>query len=175
MMLFPHAMTLTRKVGLSSFGIALLCSGIAWLRNLKLGRRGAWFAALLMLMEGFFFLDMIYEWRWLLHDSLQRSFEARGLYGQRHWFQIACLMLLGALLFFGFRAMLGKLRGRTGARLAGCGLFLSLGCWCVEVISLHATDHVLYSVDSGLMTIAYLWILGALLVAVGVLLDAWAR
>lgn len=175
MMLFPHAMTLTRKVGLSSFGIALLCSGIAWLRNLRQARRGAWFAALLMLAEGFFFLDMIYEWRWLIHDSLRRSFEMRGLYGQRHWFQIICLVFLAALLVFGFRAVLGKLRGRVGARLAVCGLFLSLGCWCVEVISLHATDHVLYSVDNGIMAVAYLWVLGALLVAVGVLLDAWAR
>jgi hypothetical protein len=167
-------MTLTRKVGLSSFGIALLCSGIAWLRILQKARRGAWLAVLLMLVEGFFFLDMIYEWRWLLHDNLQRSFEARGLYGQRHWFQITCLVLLAALLVFGFRAVLGKLRARMGVRLAVCGLFLSVGCWCVEVISLHVTDHVLYSVDNGLMTVAYLWILGALLVAVGMVMDAWA-
>jgi hypothetical protein len=174
MLLFPHAMTLTRKVGLSSFGIALLCSGIAWLRNLQKARRGAWFAVLLMLAEGFFFLDMIYEWRWLLHDSLQWSFMVRGLYGQRHWFQIACLVLLGVLLVFGFRAVMRKLRGCAGARLAAGGLLLSVGCWCVEVISLHATDHVLYSVDSGLMTVAYLWILGTLLVVVGMVMDAWA-
>lgn len=175
MMLLPHAITLTRKVGLSSFGIALLCSGSAWLRLLRHARSGVWFTTLLMLAEGFFFLDMIYEWRWFLHDSLQHNFEVRGLYGQRHWFQITCLVLLGLLLVFGFRVMLRKLRGRPGARLAACGLFLSVGCWCVEVISLHATDHVLYSVGNGMMTVAYLWVLTALLVGIGALLDAWTQ
>jgi uncharacterized membrane protein YhdT len=175
MMLLPHAITLTRKVGLSSFGIALLCSGSAWLRLLRHARRSAWLAALLVLAEGFFFLDMIYGWRWLLHDRLQQGFEVRGLYGQRHWFQIACLVLLGVVLIFSFRAVLRKLRGRAWARLAACGLFLVIGCWCVEVISLHATDHVLYSMGGGMMTVAYLWVLASLLTAIGILADAGAR
>ena len=130
---------------------------------------------MLTLAEVFFFLDMIFEWRLVWNESLRRSFELHGIYEQRRWIQVLCLMLFAALMTLMFRAWMRQLRGRLGARLAVCGLGFSIGCWCVEVISLHATDSVLYHLYGGVMAVAYLWILAALLASAGILLDAGGR
>jgi hypothetical protein len=52
------------------------------------------------------------------------------------------------------------------------GLLLSLTCWCVEVISLHATDRILYHFAGGLMVVAFLWIVACIMTAVGIQIDA---
>jgi hypothetical protein len=58
--------------------------------------------------------------------------------------------------------------------LAACGGILSLCCWCVEVISLHSVDSLLYRSVDGVMVVRLAWATCSLMVGFGMLWDTFA-
>jgi hypothetical protein len=158
----------TQSIGLAACLFAFVCCAIAWIRgrSVPLLRR---VSAILAVLEAALFLDMAFNGRWLLHDWLENQAIARGLYAMRTGPQIAALCFLGGCATAAIAFTLWRLRGNTGASLAPCGGILSVGCWCVEVVSLHAVDHVLYSTVDGVMLVALAWIAFALMTGAGIL------
>jgi len=157
----------TRLIGLTAYLFAFVCCVIAWigLREIPLPRR---LAAILAVLEAALFLDMAISGRWLLHDLLSDEAGARGLYAMRAGPQIAALSFLGACATVGMASALRRLRGRSGATLAACGGILSVWCWCVEVVSLHGVDRVLYQTVDGVMVVSLVWIACTLMTGVEV-------
>jgi hypothetical protein len=163
----------TRFIGLNAYLFAATCCGIVWARGCRTPRLSR-FAAVLTVLEVGLFLDMAFSVRWQLHDVLESEAIRENLYAQRVGPQLAALGLLGAAAAAGMGLAFQRLRGRTGATVAACGAILSLSCWCAEVISLHATDTVLYQTVDGVMLVSLCWIAFSLMTGLGILLDARA-
>lgn len=159
----------TRAAGEAAYLFAALCCVWAWSRASGRRRR---LPALLTLVELALLFDMLSNGRWALHDLLGAAARDRSLYGERVLPQIAALALLGLAAAIALPTLLRTFRGRPGAALAVTGAVLSLACWCVEVVSLHAVDALLYRAAGGLMFVAPVWIASGLLCGLGMLWDA---
>ena len=164
----------TRATGLAAYGAALVCCTIAWVRTRMRtrmrtkGRLALW----LMGIEGVLLLDIVFNWRWMLHGLVGGYAQSHHEYEQRRLPQVIALVILAGLLLIGLIAVLRMFRKRVGALLAVSGALLSLVTWCVEVVSLHAVDHVLYHTVGSVMAVSLLWILACVMTSVGVLVDA---
>src|ERR1700733_6463615 len=62
-------LTPTRATGIAAYGVAMTCCGIAWARTRGL-RKISQLAALLTAIEGALVLDMVFNWRWMIHQQL---------------------------------------------------------------------------------------------------------
>jgi hypothetical protein len=157
----------TRAIGLVAYGTAVTCCGVAWVRTKA--RRASQLAAVLMFIDSALLLDMAFNWRWKLHqlfmDLAQRAHE----YAVRRPPQVIVLVVLIVLLLLALRAVRRFFRGR-GIVLAVSGVVLSLVLWCIEVISLHQVDHVLYHRLGPIMAVSLLWIVACLMTSIGMLL-----
>ena len=161
----------TSVVGLLAYGMATACCGIAWMRA-KRRRQDGRLAVLLMLIEGFLFLDIAFNWRWKLHQFAMEFTQRRHEYEFRRGPQLIALLILAALLLFALLAVRRFFRGRAGNSLAVSGVLLSLVLWCPEAISLHAVDHVLEYPIGKIMGVSLLWILACLMTSIGILSDS---
>jgi hypothetical protein len=158
----------TRAIGLLSYGTAATCCGIAWVRE-KNQRQDWRFAALLMLIESTLLLDIVFNWRWVLHQWLMDTAQRAHEYQVRRIPQLIVLMSLAGFLLLGLLRVGRLFRGRAGFSLGVSGVLLSLVLWCTEVVSLHQVDHVLYYRIGKIMTVSLLWILACLMTSIGML------
>jgi len=124
-------------------------------------------AALLGLLHAVLLLDIAFDWRWRLYDWFKSEAVSYHWYEERHWPQVVMLALLAATLAAGVTAARRQLRSLPGAALAVEGTLISVGCWLMEIISLHATDSILYHHIGRLMIISFVWLLGCGMVTVG--------
>ena len=169
-----HSISLTRWAGIIAYTFSLGVCLLAWQKRRRSGDSDKVFAFLaaaqLMLL-----LDMIFEWRWQLHDYWMHEWISRGVYDQRRTPQAAALWLLilvaATLAFWLARA----LRGRPGAALASLSTLLSAGLWCCEAISYHFVDQVLYQMAGGLMLVSLIWVCLSVTVGLGAWLDRRGR
>jgi hypothetical protein len=160
----------TRTAGLTAYTASLLACMWRWAKCREVdASRGLY--AMLALVQFCLLLDMAFNWRWKLHDLGVGVATKLGVYDLRRTPQLLVLMalalvlaLLSALIFYRFRR-------RIGAALALTGTTLSVGLWCLECVSLHAVDGVLYSMIGMLMTVTLAWIFLALVTCLGVWLD----
>ena len=160
----------TRATGLAAYGAALVCCTIAWMRT-RMRTKGR-LAFGLMGIEGVLLLDIAFNWRWMLHGLVGGYAQSHHEYEQRRLPQVIALVILAGILFIGLITVLRIFRKRVGALLAVSGALLSLVTWCVEVVSLHAVDHVLYHSIGNVMVVSALWIMACLMTSVGVLIEA---
>lgn len=161
-------LTPTRLIGLSAYLFAAISCSIAWIRNRQTPHSSR-LAALLTVLNAIFFLDIACDGRWVLHDLLQHAAIDRGLYGQRSGGQIAVLAIVGGALLVGLATARRGFVGRIGEFVAVCGALTSLSSWCVEIISLHAVDHVFYYTVGGIKLVSVLWIVCSLMTGLGIL------
>jgi hypothetical protein len=158
----------TRAVGLLAYGTATICCGIAWVRAKNQGQD--WhLPALLTLIESVLLLDIAVNGRWMLHAFVGDFARHRHEYELRKEPQVIALEILAALLLWGLFAAQRVLRGKAGDRLAVSGILLSVVVWCVEVVSLHDVDHILYHHVGKWMVVSALWILACLMTSFGML------
>jgi hypothetical protein len=173
----------TRASGLLAYGTAVVCCAIAWRRSqvreklrekpqAKAQRPASRLAAVLMFIDAVLLFDMAFNWRWMLHGLFGAIAQSHHEYDQRRGPQEIALVLLAGLLLTGLFAVLRTFRNRMGALLAVSGVWLSVISWCVEVVSLHAVDHVLYHPLGPCMVISLVWVLACTMTSVGVLADA---
>jgi hypothetical protein len=162
----------TRATGITAYAIAAACCGLAWSRTKT--RPGALrLATVLTLIESVLLLDMIFNWRWMLHQLFMDLAQSAHEYDVRRIPQAIVVTILGVLLIVGLLAVRRWLGGRPGASLAVSGALLSLVLWCVEVVSLHQVDHILYHSLGKLMAVSLLWILASGMTSIGILLDSY--
>ena len=164
-------LTPTRATGIIAYGIAMVCCGLAWARSRRL-RTNSQLAALLTAIEGALVLDMVFNWRWMIHQQLMNLAQSRNEYAIRRSPQLIAIAILAVLLLVGLLAALRVLRGRAGALLAVSGVLLSLVLWCTEIVSLHAMDHILYHSLGPWMAVSLVWVFAGLMTSVGILIDA---
>jgi hypothetical protein len=162
----------TQVVGLTANLLAMVSCLIAWVNNSGAPHRNR-LAGILAILEAALFVDMLFNGRWKLHDLLAGAAMARGVYTGRTDPQIAVLGVLAGAAFAGIGFAIWRLRKRHGALLAVIGGFLSLICWCVEVVSLHAVDAILYKSFHGFMAVIFIWITCALIIGLGILWDTF--
>ena len=116
-------------------------------------------AVLLMVLAA----DVVWGGPHQVHNLVSQWLQQSGQYAQRQTLQAA---LLGAgLLVFGL-ALWGTLQATKGCAqpvrwAALCALGL-LGVFCVELISLHGIDAVMYRQLGPLKVVGWLWLLWAL-------------
>jgi hypothetical protein len=165
--------TRTSVAGLLSFGIAALSSVVAFFR-LRSVAAVAWPAAWIATLESLLLFDMAMDARWALHGNAMRVALHRGFYAQRHGIQIAGLTILFAILLLGAAIIVRRLRNRPGAMVAAWSALLALTMWCVEVVSLHEIDTVLYYKVGGFMVIAFVWMILGATTAISIQLEASA-
>lgn len=158
----------TRLVGVSVYLTGTICCVVASQRNQVSSRLSQKLAA----VEGILLLDILFDWRWKLHDFLQQLAVRDNLYeGRRDWQIVALIGLLMAFCALAWWT-LRSLRGRPGALLAVNGALLSVVCWCSEVVSLHDVDVEYYRLHGPFMMVSLFWVFGALMTSFGVLSDA---
>jgi len=110
--------------------------------------------------------------RWRLHDVFVHQALALKLYNGRSGPQLAALGFAGLVAAIAIGGALTRLRGRVGARLAVFGMIVWLGCWCAEVVSLHAIDAVLYEPINKFKLVCLVWVACSSMIGLGVLLDS---
>jgi hypothetical protein len=173
-MLFPVRWSATRAVGfISYFGTSISC-GITWLQARRHPRsypESAGFALALTIIESLLALDMLFEWRFVLHTVFMKLFMEHDLYNERQPVQLGLLLLLAALLFAAVRMAFCRFHMRMGTLLMLTGVFLSLTLISMEIISMHETDQGLYHLVNGVMVIAYLWVLACALTLLGMRME----
>jgi hypothetical protein len=148
----------TSVAGMMAFAAAGTSSAVAWLRgrsDANVERIAAW----VTFLEVFLFFDIVFKWRWMLHAAFIRLAMDHAEYERRRVVQVAALVVLSAILL-GFGTFTArKLRDKISVTFALWSASLSLACWCVEVISLHYVDAVLYHRIAGVMVIVPIWLL----------------
>lgn len=156
--------------GMAAYFVAAISCAVASFKAVS--RRISRLAAVLALLHAAWFLDIAFDWRWRLYSALQGRAVAQRWYDQRHGPQEAMLAILAVLLLAGVIAARRHFPSPPGAAMALEGSLLSIGCWATEIISLHATDAVLYLRAGPLMIINFVWILACLVTAAGILRAA---
>ena len=125
-------------------------------------------AAVLCILDIGLLLDIAFNWRWKLYNSLKGDAVNHPWYNQRSGPQMVVLLALAVALIVSAAWLSRRFASARGAPLAICGALLSIGCWLTEVISLHATDAILYRHIGPLMIISFVWILGCAMTAAGI-------
>jgi hypothetical protein len=164
-------LTPTRASGIAAYGVAATSCGIVWARA-KGSRSVRKIAAWLTAIESALLLDMSVNGRWKLHQLFVNIAQNQHEYGQRRLPQMILITFLLAILFASLYLSLRLLRGKPGALLAISGALLSLITWCIEVVSLHQVDAVLYRQVWGGMVVSFVWIAGCLMTSVGILFES---
>jgi len=160
-------LTPVRATGMAAYLVAASSCGVAWVtagRKKGLSR----LALILGILQTALFVDMAFDWRWRLYDLLRGQAMVNQWYNHRHWPQIGMLALLAALLLTAIRVARRRFSSSPGAVLAVEGALLSIGCWSTEVISLHATDALLYHRIGPLMIVNFVWALASLITVIGI-------
>ncbi len=122
-------LTPTRATGIAAYGVAMICCAIAWAKGRRL-RTVSQLAALLTAIESALVLDMIFNWRWMLHQELMDLAQRWNEYDLRRSPQRIAIVVLTVLLLLGVIFALRVLRGRTGR--SSCG-FRSIAFACLVV------------------------------------------
>jgi len=131
-------------------------------------------AAVLTVLEAALLLDAVFNGGWRVHSFLDNEAIARNVYDQRFGPQHVALVFLAIAVAAGIGLTLRLFRGRPGASLAACGCILSLCFWCLEVVSLHAVDALLYRRVNGVMLVRLIWAACSLMTSLGILWDTFA-
>ena len=160
----------TRIIGLTAYLFALAMCVLAWAGGHGTAHQRR-LAAVIGVLEAALLLDMALNGRWLLHDLLENESMTRNLYAERAGPQLTTLIFLGVAALAGVGLLLRRFRNRAGAALAACGAILSLSCWCVEVVSLHSVDLVLYREIYGVKPVSLVWTACSLMTGAGILWD----
>jgi hypothetical protein len=164
-------LTPTRASGIAAYGVAVTSCGIVWGRA-RSARNVRKIAAWLTTIESVLLLDMIVDGRWVLHQFFVNIAQNQHEYGLRRLPQVILVTFFLAIFFVSLHFSLRLLRAKPGALLAVSGALLSLITWCIEVVSLHQVDAVLYHQVWGVMIVSLVWIAGCLMTSVGILLES---
>jgi hypothetical protein len=164
----------TRMVGLAAYLISTAACVSRSMRDRREGVSARVFVVLSWIQFALL-LDIVFDWRWRIHDFWMREAQGRRLYDQRRPVQLIALVILGsgaglALLLIG-----RQFRGKLGAAIAAGSTLLAAGLWCCECLSYHFVDAVLYRLVGKVMIISLVWISLAAVTCFGAWLDGARR
>lgn len=163
----------TRVVGVVSYLAAGIAAAVAAKRG---GNKVIW--GLVALVLFYAAVDIQLGLRHRVAEGFSGAWTSLGLRDQRKPYQIAVLVGVGAAVGVGIGVLVYRLR-RAGwaVQLAAGATGLTVALLGVEVLSLHATDALLYrSVPGPVMAIGYAWVaLAGVVLAAGLVegVRAW--
>jgi hypothetical protein len=161
----------TRATGIAADIASFLACGWGWWNSRQRSVSCRPFA-LLATVQLYLVLDMVFNWRWMLHDFGAQAATLLGLYSLRRSPQLAALGLLFLLTIFLSILILHRFRSRIGLGVAAISTSLAFGLSCCESISFHYVDVVLYHFIGRIMMVALLWASLALMTCIGVWMDS---
>jgi hypothetical protein len=164
-------LTPTQASGIAAYGFAVTSCGIVWARtrgSQSVRKTAAWLTAI----ESVLFLDIIVGGRWRLHQSFVDIAQNHHEYGFRRLPQVILVAFLLVILFVCLYFSLRLFRTKRGVLLAISGALLSLITWCIEVVSLHQVDAILYHQVWKFMVVSLVWIAGCSMTSVGILFES---
>ena len=163
-------LTPTRASGVAAYSVALTSCGIVWARakGAQSVRKNCWLTAI----EGVLLLDMIVDGRWILHQFFVNIAQNKHEYSLRRSPQVILVTFLLAIFFLSLYFSLRLFRAKTGAFVTVSGASLSLIIWCIEVVSLHQIDAVLYHHVWRFMVVTFIWVAGCLMTSAGILFES---
>jgi hypothetical protein len=164
----------TRLTGLTAYTASLLACTWRWVTYRERDVWGRLYAVLVGVQLSLL-LDMAFDWRWKLHDLGVRVTTGLGVYGLRSTPQLLALAALSLTLALFSILIFYKFRRRIGVALALTCTLLSVGLWCVECVSLHYVDGVLYRLVGVVMMVSLVWVGLALVTCLGIWLDGSRR
>jgi hypothetical protein len=164
-------LTPTRASGMAAYGVAVTSCGIVWARA-RSARKIRKIAAWLTAIESVLLLDMIVDGRWVLHQFFVNIAQNQHEYDLRGSPQLIVVTILVGILLVSLFFSLRLLRARIGALLAVSGVLLSFITWCIEVVSLHQIDALLYHQVWRFMVVSFIWIAGCLMTSAGILFES---
>ena len=150
---------LTQAIGVTAFGMAAMSC-------LLVGKTGNWRA-----LAGIYLIfatEIAIGLRHRAHLGIDHLLQSAGLYVARSVFQVLLLgvMVLSVAWLAGRFVRRAALRqARRAEHIAWVPTILTGGLFGAEIISLHAIDAHLYARTGGVMSIAWLWLAGATVVA----------
>jgi hypothetical protein len=156
-----------RIAGMAAYLLAASSCAVAWVRGRR-DKRISHLAGVLGLLETALLFDIAFDWRWKLYLLLRDQAMANQWYDYRRGPQIGMLALLAVLLLAAIGFARRRYRSVPGAVLAIAGALLSIACWSTELISLHATDTLLFHHAGPLRIINYLRALACLMTVIGI-------
>jgi hypothetical protein len=150
----------TQLTGLLSFALATTACLSAGRRSTP-GDKRIWNA--LAFINGLLLLDILFGFRFRILGFARVLLRAEGLYDQLHgWAQgiivvlVATIALACGLLFLFRRQVAGG-----PARIAAGITIVVLGIFAIEALSLHEIDAVYYRPIGPVLTVGWLWAIGA--------------
>lgn len=161
-------LTPVKASGMAAYLIATLACAAMAVRSAD--KRVIRLASILCTLDLALLLDMAFDWRWKLYFSLKGRALSHNWYNERSEPQIAALVIIAAIMLVAAAWLGRRFAPIRGAPLAICGALLSVGCWLTEVVSLHATDAVLYHHSGPLMVVSFAWMLASAMTAAGILM-----
>jgi hypothetical protein len=164
----------TRSAGLAAYTASLLACGLGWANGRRKHLQVRPFGVLAAVQCGLL-LDMVFDWRWKIHEFWMQEAMAVGVYGQRRRPQALVLGLLVLAATLGLLLVLARFRGRVGLAIAMAGTLVSVGLWFCESVSLHMVDQIFYFMVGKVMFVSLLWVGVALTTCFGVWLDVRDR
>jgi hypothetical protein len=155
----------TQFTGIVCFGAVALCTFCALLAAKESGKKKFWVVTMIF-YTGLWF-EILLSNRHHLTNFLRTVLKQQDLYQSKEAIQTAVLSLAGLLIVLVMFALLRIWRrNQLPERIASLATTMLCGVFIVEIVSLHATDAVLYSSVPGVMFIAYLWAACTLLVLI---------
>lgn len=128
-------------------GAALWRGGSAW--------------ATIGLAHAMFAIEMMVDWRYKIHDAVIAIMSNHGDYAGRTPWQIALLILVIPIAAILVSRSLVSLRGTRQLRLASAATLATIAIFVIQLISLHATDQILYARIGPIMLTAWLFVISA--------------
>ncbi|WP_263359251.1 hypothetical protein [Acidicapsa ligni] len=171
MVLSSMQVSSTQICGVVGYGMSLLACAVAWIQYNKSGRRESWLTAV-AIAQLLLLLDMIFNWRWMLHEFWMRRAQSEGVYQLRRSPQLIALLVLAAAVIGVVIWVSKRFRGMPAAAMATVGTLLSVGLWCAETLSYHYLDAVFHAMLGGVMAIGLLWLGLGLFTSFGLLKDS---
>jgi hypothetical protein len=142
----------TRGVGLLGYAAASGACAYAWQ---KTAQKRTWLT--LTLIQLLLLLDLIFNWRWRLHDRVVAFALADNVYDERRWPQKIVLALVFVTMIVLAWRLWRRFQSRGGLTIAIVATVLSIALRLAELISWHKSDTILHWPIAGAMVVTFLW------------------
>jgi len=142
----------TRGIGLLGYTASTAACAWAWRRT---AQKRAWLT--LAFLQLFLLLDLIFNWRWKLHDRVVGLAMADSVYDERRWPQKIVLALVLVLMIALALRLRRHFQRRGGLTIAVVATILSVALRLTELISWHKSDTILHWPIAGAMVVTFLW------------------
>lgn len=142
----------TRGIGLLGYAAAFAACAFAWQKRVE---KKTWLS--LTLIQLLLLFDLVFNWRWEIHDRVVAFALADNVYDERRWPQKIVLAIVFVTMLVLALRLWRRFRHRGGTSLAIVATVLSVALRLAELISWHKSDTILHRPIAGGIVVNFLW------------------